>query len=156
MNFHPQLPRTFITAARVKSLAPPPDVSVIATEIIDLTNRARAEADAPPLSASAPLMTAAQLHSRDMARLDQMSHDLRGVPLASLADRAAYVHYRYQLLGENIAYDQSDANTVVASWMSSPPHRENMLDPSYTQVGIGVASNPLGEPYYTMMLGKPS
>lgn len=153
---HPLRSRTFPPDARLNTLITPPNSSPIAQGIIDLTNQARAGANVPSLSASPALMTAAQLHSGDMARLNLMSHGLPGVPLASLTDRAAYVHYRYQRLGENIAYNQADAAGVVASWMSSPPHRENMLDPSFTQIGVGVSWNQLGEPYYTMMLGKPA
>ena len=101
-------------------------------------------------------MQAATLHSQDMARLDEMAHDIPGVPLASLTDRAAYVHYSYQLLGENIAFNQADAASVVAAWMNSPPHRENMLNPAFTDIGVGIAWDSHGQPYYTMMLGKPA
>jgi uncharacterized protein YkwD len=71
-------------------------------------------------------------------------------------DRAEYVHYNYQLLGENIAYNQADAASVVASWMNSPPHRENLLNPLFTDIGVGLAWNSRGEPYYTLMLGEPA
>jgi uncharacterized protein YkwD len=101
-------------------------------------------------------MEGAQLHAQDMARTDQMLHDIPGVPLRSLADRADYVHYSYQLLGENIAYNQADAASVVTSWMNSPPHRENLLNPLFTDIGVGLAWNSHGEPYYTVMLGKPA
>jgi uncharacterized protein YkwD len=130
--------------------------SVVTQAIVDLTNYVRAQNQVPPLNESPALMEGAQLHSQDMARLDQMLHDIPGVGLSSLPDRAAYVHYSYQLLGENIAYNQADAASAVASWMNSPPHRENMLNPSFTDIGVGLAWNSRGEPYYTMMLGKPA
>jgi uncharacterized protein YkwD len=133
----------------------PANAQIVTQAIIDLTNFVRTENQLPPLSASAALMEAAQLHSQDMARLDQMQHDLPAVPLSSLTDRAAFVHYSYQLLGENIAYNQADPASVVASWMQSPPHRENMLNPSFTDIGVGLSWNRRGEPFYTMMLGKP-
>ena len=101
-------------------------------------------------------MEGAQLHSQDMARLDLMQHELSGVPLSTLPDRAAFVHYTYQLLGENIAYNQADPASVVASWMQSPPHRENMLNPAFTDIGVGLSWNRRGEPFYTMMLGQPA
>jgi uncharacterized protein YkwD len=138
------------------ALADPQNGALVAQSIIDLTNHVRAENGAGPLTASPALMQAASLHSQDMARLDMMAHDIPGVPLASLADRAAYVHYSYQLLGENIAFNQADAASVVAAWMNSPPHRENMLNPAFTDIGVGIAWDSRGEPYYTMMLGQPS
>jgi uncharacterized protein YkwD len=142
--------------ARFIALAVPQNASVVTQAIVDLTNHVRAEAGVPTLNASPALSEAAQLHSDDMARLDQMQHDLPGVPLATLPDRAAYVHYDYQLVGENIAYNQADPASVVAAWMNSPPHRENMLDAQFTDIGVGIAWNRRGEPYYTMMLGMPA
>ena len=141
---------------RFVALAIPQNQAIVTQAIVDLTNYVRAENHAPPLSVNPALMQAAQLHSQDMAALNQMSHDLPGVPLASLTQRAAYVHYSYRMLGENIAYNQADPSSVVASWMNSPPHRENMLNPSFTDIGVGLAWNRRGEPYYTMMLGKPA
>jgi uncharacterized protein YkwD len=142
--------------ARFIALAISQNASLVSQAIVDLTNHVRAESQVPPLNESPALMEGAQLHSQDMARLDQMSHDIPGVSLFSLPDRAAYVHYSYQLLGENIAYNQADAASVVASWMDSPSHRENMLNPSFTDIGVGLAWNSRGEPYYTMMLGRPA
>jgi uncharacterized protein YkwD len=142
--------------ARFIALAVPQNASVVTQAIVDLTNHVRAENGVPTLNPSPALMEAAQLHSDDMARLGQMQHDLSGVPLATLPDRAEYVHYEYQLLGENIAYNQADPASVVAAWMNSPPHRENMLDAQFVDIGVGIAWNRRGEPYYTMVLGKPA
>jgi uncharacterized protein YkwD len=142
--------------ARFIALAVPQNASVVTQAIVDLTNHVRAEAGVPPLNKSPALVEAAQLHSVDMARLDQMQHDLPGVPLATLTDRAESVHYDYQFLGENIAYNQADPASVVAAWINSPAHRENMLDAQFADIGVGIAWNRRGEPYYTMMLGKPA
>jgi uncharacterized protein YkwD len=140
---------------RFVALAIPQNQAIVTQAIVDLTNFVRTENQLAPLTENPQLMQAAQLHSQDMASLNDMSHDLPGVPLATLTERAAYVHYSYRMLGENIAYNQADPASVVASWMNSPPHRENMLNSSFTDIGVGVAWNGRGEPYYTMMLGKP-
>ena len=138
------------------ALADPQNATVVAQAIIDLTNFERSQNGVGPLTVNAALTQAATLHSQDMARLDVMAHDIPGVPLATLTDRAAYVHYSYQLLGENIAFNQADAASVIAAWMNSPPHRENMLNPAFTDIGVGIAWNSQGYPYYTMMLGQPA
>jgi uncharacterized protein YkwD len=141
---------------RFIALAIPENSTAVTQAIVDLTNFVRAENHVTLLSQNSALMEGAQRHSQDMARLDQMLHDIPGVPLPSLTDRAAFVHYNFQLLAENIAYNQADAASVVASWMKSPPHRQNMLNPSFTDIGLGLAWNKRGEPYYTMMLGMPA
>lgn len=138
------------------ALASAQNSAVVAQAIVELTNYVRAQNGANPLTVSPALMEAAAAHSQDMARLGRMAHDIPGIPLASLTDRAAFVGYRYRLLGENIAFNQADAASVVASWMNSPPHRENMLNPAFTDLGVGIAWDSRGEPYYTMMLGKPA
>ena len=142
--------------ARFIALSIPQNAAVVTRAIVDLTNHVRAENNLPPLDESRALAEGAQLHSDDMARLDQMLHDIPGIPLGSLPDRARFVHYDYQRLGENIAFNQADAATVVSAWMNSPAHRENMLDPGFTDIGVGLAWNRRGEPYYTLMLGKPA
>jgi uncharacterized protein YkwD len=135
-------------------LATPENADLVTRSIVELTNHQRAENQAPPLEASEPLMTAARFHSREMAAANNMAHSLQGSALPTLTDRADAVRYTWSGLGENIAYNQADASSVVASWMNSPPHRRNMLDPSFTDIGVGLAWNARGEPYYTMMLGR--
>jgi Uncharacterized protein with SCP/PR1 domains len=39
--------------------------------------------------------------------------------------------------GENIAYGQHSAAEVVQDWMNSPSHRRNILDCSFTRIGVG-------------------
>ena len=42
-------------------------------------------------------------------------------------------------VGENLFYSTGDdhADAVIAAWLASPGHRENMLAPSWREVGIG-------------------
>ena len=136
------------------TLATPQNSRVVIDSIVELTNTVRAENGLPALAANEPLMAAAQLHSQEMATASNMAHTLPGSSLPTLTDRAAAVHYRYSSLGENIAYNQADASSVVASWMNSRAHRHNMLGAAFTDIGVGLAWNSRGEPYYTMMLGR--
>jgi uncharacterized protein YkwD len=140
----------------VETTSAPRDEQAILAEVIDLTNQARAAGGLQPLVASAALTRAAAIHSQDMARLGQMVHDIPGAPNGSLAERAAFVGYRYRSLGENIAYNQAGGAAVVAAWLASPPHHENMLSADFTEIGVGVAWSRRGEPYYTMELGRPA
>jgi uncharacterized protein YkwD len=63
-------------------------------------------------------------------------------------DHGAYVQrlrlfgVRARTLGENIAYASEpgfNASVVLQMWMTSPPHRSVLLDPSFRRIGVGVA-----------------
>ena len=40
--------------------------------------------------------------------------------------------------GENIAYGQSSPEEVMTAWMNSSGHRANILNSSFTKLGVGV------------------
>ena len=44
--------------------------------------------------------------------------------------------------GENIAKGYSTPERVVDAWMNSPGHRANILNPSYTMIGVGYVYDP--------------
>lgn len=51
--------------------------------------------------------------------------------------------YKYSYAGENLARDFPDASSAVNAWMNSPSHRENILNPNYRDIGIGVVEGSL-------------
>lgn len=55
----------------------------------------------------------------------------------------------YTAAGENIAYGQPTAQAVMDAWMNSPGHRANILNRSYTQIGVGAVSDSNGILYWT-------
>jgi uncharacterized protein YkwD len=124
--------------------------------IVDLVNQQRQLAGLAPLTVSSQLVQAAQIQSTDMAELNDLDHVLPGATLSTLEQRAAYVGYNYTFLGENIAFNYPDDNSVMAGWMNSPEHRANILDPDFTQIGVGIAYDSRNEPYYTQEFGQPA
>jgi uncharacterized protein YkwD len=124
--------------------------------IVDLINQQRQQAGLAPLAIDSRLVKAAQIQSVDMAELGTMSHVLSGAALSAPQDRAQYVGYNFSWLGENIAFNYSDAQSVVNAWMNSPDHRANILNPNFTQTGVGVAFDSQGNPYYTQEFGAPA
>ncbi len=54
----------------------------------------------------------------------------------------------YRTAGENIAKGQTSPETVVNAWMNSSGRRANMLNSSFTEIGVGYAS---GNNYWTQM-----
>jgi uncharacterized protein YkwD len=107
-------------------------------QVIELTNRARAKAGAPPLKQQETLCAAARWMAQDMASHDYFDHtDHQG---REIAERFQALGYQgFNSIGENIAAGQLTPEQVVASWMQSPGHRRNLLSPDFSEVGIGFA-----------------
>lgn len=95
-----------------------------------------------PLTLNRRLSEAAQKHAADMARRDFVDHqspDGRG-----LHDRIASAGYPWRAIAENVAAGLSSPVSTVESWMTSPGHRDNMLNREYMEAGIGYATPPEG------------
>lgn len=102
------------------------------------TNNARAANGVAPLSINMELDASAQAKAKDMVARDYWSHNTPdGSPPWVFVDAQGYT---YQKLGENLATGFSDEQSVINGWMASPPHRENLLDPVFTDVGFGFAN----------------
>lgn len=112
-------------------------------------------AAARPLSWSAALGTAAQGHSRAMARGNYFAHrDPNG---RSVADRARSAGFRGGKIGENIAAGQGTPSKAMQDWLASPGHCANLMNPMFTQVGAAYASDSRSDAgiYWTMVFGAP-
>jgi hypothetical protein len=120
--------------------------------VIDATNAERAKTGAPELKPNPLLMQAARQHSENMARQKTLSHVLDG---KGAEDRIKELGYKYFAVAENVAWNQPDAPAVLKSWMNSPHHRDNILNKDVTEIGVGIADNAEGEPYYTQVFGRP-
>jgi len=57
--------------------------------------------------------------------------------------------------GENIAAGYSTAAEAVAGWMSSEGHRDNLLNPGFTEIGLGIVADERGNLFYTQVFGTP-
>ena len=51
-------------------------------------------------------------------------------------------------VGENIAMGQRSSGEVVTSWMNSPGHRANILNPGYRRIGVAAYRTPEGTVYW--------
>ena len=147
--------------------SPPPAPSAgppNASRVLELVNEARARPrhcggkrleSVPPLTRSAVLDGIAVAHARDMAGRGSMSH--AGTDGSTPGERATRAGYRWRTIGENVAYGQPSAERVVASWLDSPHHCENIMDPDFAEMGIGVAAAAPGKagPYWSQVFGTP-
>jgi uncharacterized protein YkwD len=108
------------------------------SSLLDSTNQQRAANGDKTLSMNDQLAKAAQAKAEDMAKRNYWSHNTPdGKEPWIFIDQT---NYAYQKAGENLAYGFISSGEAVAGWMNSPSHRENMLDPSYSEVGFGVAN----------------
>ena len=129
--------------------------SAIVSAIVQLTNAERSNAGLPALRASSRLNEAAQLHADQMARLGRLAHDLSGAQYPRPEDRLAAAGYQWSAYAENIAMGQRTAAAAMDSWMRSSGHRANILSTSVTELGVGVARDSAGRPYYVQVFGRP-
>ena len=106
--------------------------------IIADTNAQRADNSFKPLSESVQLDASAQVKANDILARQYFEHIAPdGVTVTTLVEDQGYVYIR---VGENLALGAfSDDQAVVTAWMNSPGHRANILDPMYTDIGVGVA-----------------
>ncbi|GIJ38099.1 CAP domain-containing protein [Micromonospora andamanensis] len=127
------------------------DVSDEAAEVVALVNAERAKAGCDALSIDDKLMTAAQRHSQDQADHRNMSHT--GSDGSDPGERIDRVNYSWRTYGENVAWNQRTPAAVMDAWMNSDGHRANILNCSFTEIGVGVANS--NGPYWTQVFAAP-
>ena len=104
-----------------------------------------------PLARDVLLEEAARRHTLDMAERGFFAHDTpEGL---SPGDRTAAVGYESGFVGENIARGSLTVAGVMEQWMNSPGHCRNIMNPSWTEIGVGFAS-PEGDPHWTQNFGR--
>ncbi len=106
-------------------------------ELVEQTNQQRQNAGLRPLQENAQLSAAARDKAEHM--LQQGYWDHYGpdgtTPWSFIKEHG----YEYQYAGENLAKGFQTSNGVTAGWLSSPGHRDNLLDGGYQHIGIGTA-----------------
>ncbi|EAW38663.1 CAP domain-containing protein [Lyngbya sp. PCC 8106] len=142
------------------SLSRPVDTSEnLIDQVVQLTNEFRAENGLSPLSLNSQLVMAAENHSENMALQDFFDH--QGVNGDDVSDRISIIGYNYFTAGENIGAGYSTPETVVEGWINSPGHRANLLNPDFTEIGVGYfflendTGNENWNHYWTQVFGTP-
>ena len=116
------------------------------SRILQLVNAERAKTGAKPLASNADCTKLARMKSQDMVNKNYFSHQspTYGSPFDML--KANNVSYMYA--GENIAMNQS-ADAAFQAWMNSEGHKKNILNPNFTDLGVGIAPKGNGSNIYT-------
>ncbi len=108
-------------------------------EVIRLVNEIRVKNGLKTLTADWELSRVARFKSQDMKDNKYFSHTspVYGSPFEMIRNFGI----SYKSAGENIAKGQATPQAVVNAWMNSSGHRANILNASYTKIGVGYAAN---------------
>ena len=128
------------------------DVKSQENEVIRLVNVERAKYGLPALKANWQLSRVARYISQDMVDKGYFSHTspTYGSPFKMMESFGI----RYSAAGENIAMGLRTPSEVMNAWMNSPGHRNNILNRSFNEIGVGLAKGPNGRLYWTQMFIK--
>lgn len=121
----------FLSASAVAAATP-----ITIDAVLEAMNARRVAEGLPPLRGSAVLHDAAGDRVRDMEELGYWAHrspDGRS-PFTWLRARG----YDFSYAGENLATGYETTEILVASWMESEGHRENIMSPIFSEVGIAL------------------
>jgi hypothetical protein len=139
-----------------------PDLPQTEIAIVEMTNAFRRESKRGEVKPNAALTAAARAFAEYQARTGTFAHEADGrLP----AQRALASGYRYCLVAENLAMNLDSrgfearalAREAVEGWKNSPGHRDNMLQPTVTEIGVAVARAPDRDPKFisVQLFGRP-
>ncbi|MFQ6087765.1 MAG: CAP domain-containing protein [Candidatus Methanofastidiosia archaeon] len=114
-------------------------------ELLLLLNDERMSRGIPPLTLNETLSQVALEHSKDMMDNDYFAHtSLDGrTPAQRVFDSGYYDNYSgAQAIGENLTMHSGEVNVAQAhtALMESSGHRENILNPNFNEVGMGIVT----------------
>jgi uncharacterized protein YkwD len=138
--------------ATPRRTAAPTGTDALEARVVELTNAERARRGCGPLRLDLRLRTAARAYSYEMARYGTFSHT--GRDGSTPGERMARAGYTVDGgWAENIARGYRTAEAVMQGWMTSAPHRANILNCDMHAVGVGVARASSGELFWTQDFG---
>ncbi len=139
-----------------------PDLPQTEAVIIEMTNAFRGLNQLAGVVPNALLKATAQAYADYLARTGTFAHTADG---RQPSDRAQSAGYRYCMVAENLALNQSSrgfeardlATRMVDGWKNSPPHRASMLQAHVTEIGVGIAQAPDADPKFltVQLFGRP-
>jgi uncharacterized protein YkwD len=143
------------TAAAPKPAPPVRSLATIVDTVFLLTNRERVRASLTPLRRNTDLARIAQLQAEQMAAAGKLAHEVPGSRYPTLASRMKLIGYQYRAVGENVAEGYTSGAALMAGWMTSAPHRANILSARFTETGVGMARSKSGRTYTAQVFGRP-
>ena len=118
-------------------------------EVLNLVNKERKANGLKTLTLNKELSNVANIKSRDMIEKGYFDHT--SPTYGSPFDMMKKFNISYNTAGENIAMGQKTPSEVMNSWMNSSGHRANILNSTYTELGVGIQKDSNGTIYWTQM-----
>ncbi|WP_293863052.1 CAP domain-containing protein [uncultured Alsobacter sp.] len=131
-------------APRASATKPASDGSAAAV------SRLRTAQGLSPVTADPALVRLARQQAEAMARAATMSHDVGG----SFRSRLAAGGVKAARAAENIGAGQTSLAQMLADWMTSPGHRDNLMMREATRIGLASVQGP-GGPYWALVIASP-
>ncbi|MFM2079092.1 MAG: hypothetical protein RJA49_2982 [Actinomycetota bacterium] len=141
-------------------ISPKIDVLSVAQRCTALVNYYRRVNGRRAVVIDVRIQAAAQLHSNYQARKSLMTHTgywwngAKWLP-TDAGFREKLQKYTWSWWGENVAAGQANCDVVVKAWMNSPHHRDNILNPNFTHIGVAARKSVKGTIFWTMDFGRP-
>jgi Cysteine-rich secretory protein family len=135
-------------------MAPPQLVELgLDQEVLDLINAERIKAGIKPLNDSEPIDDAADRHALDLAK--NMNVSETGSDGSTVNSRAKDSGYLFANVGEAIAAGPMDPKAVVSQWLNDPTQRDKLLNPNFTDAGLGIVADTNDKLYWVETFGGP-
>ena len=125
----------FIALTFSVSVSPVAASSIDPENVSYLINKERTYYGLEPLNINESLSGAAINKSNDMVSRDYFEHYAYGL---TPWDFINFSGYNYLYAGENLAMDFQTSEGMVSAWMNSDHHRENILNPDFNEMGVGI------------------
>ncbi|MBT2716530.1 CAP domain-containing protein [Bacillus sp. ISL-57] len=125
-------------------------LSAFEQEVVKLTNAEREKQGLAALKIDTELSKVARIKSQDMKDNNYFDHN--SPTYGSPFDMMKQFGISYKTAGENIAQGQQTPEEVVQAWMNSQGHRENIMNSSFTHIGVGYVES--GNYWTQQFIGK--
>ena len=118
-----------------------------AAQVVKLVNEERVKAGLNPVTLNKEVASAALIRAKEIEV--SFSHTRTDGRMfgSVLTDNGI----RFNRAGENIAWGQTSPEQVMEAWMNSEGHRANILNPNFTEIGVGHYQNSNGRNYWVQL-----
>jgi len=132
----------------------PTDRDDLLRDMLQAVNAERLRHHLPPLTLDRTLNEIADFYACRLVEGGFLGH-VDPHDGATMDARAANFGYAFWKVGENIAAGQLTARQAVAELLASPAHRANLLDPTFTEIGLAVKDGGQYGRYWVQEFGRP-